>query len=399
MLGSRGLIDLGRLLIASLALSACNSRSDVGLWPLQLGDRDHFASGEAEPTLTRHPRKAKRQRANVRRRIQSVGESTAMGSDAFSNPEACQAALRRGERFKRAQGTARVAAWNVRWFPDGVPGNPSETTRATDVDWMACVLAWMQADVVALSEIKSRAYSEGALTRLTSQLDGLTSGRYKLRLDDCPDQNGQHVAFLVNEQRVAATDWQMHPSLNPNGDACAGQLRPGLGVKLRFPGGLDLHAIAVHLKSGVEPRDIGLRRKSIDALERIVASVTERSRDADLLVAGDFNTMGCRSCADMQRSAAEASWLDTRLKAFRPELARIPSDIGCSLYYQRQPTLLDHFVMTRATQELLPGTQAIVLGHCRELGCEGYSGKDPDSVSRLSDHCPILLSLLDQDLD
>src|SRR5262245_56405754 len=57
----------------------------------------------------------------------------------WSSPEACSAALARGERRLRAPGTARLASWNVRWFPDGIPGNPSERgEKATDVAWLAC---------------------------------------------------------------------------------------------------------------------------------------------------------------------------------------------------------------------------------------------------------------------
>jgi endonuclease/exonuclease/phosphatase family metal-dependent hydrolase len=329
----------------------------------------------------------------------ALASSAMGGQDAFHSAEDCSALLRRGARAERGAGTARIAEWNVHWFPDGGPGTPSSTARKTDVEWMACALAWMNVDVVALAEVKSRQYSAAAVERLTQRLDELTDGHHIVRVDDCPDQNGQHVAWLINQQRVTATDWQMHASLNPSGDACARQLRPGLGVNLRFPGGLDLHAIAVHLKSGIEARDLALRRASIDAIERVFASVTQRSGDADVLVAGDFNTMGCSECVDAAGSAAEASALDTRLHAFRPAARRIPSDLGCSLYYQHHPSLIDHFVVTSAMQEAPIEQVATVYGHCRELGCESYSGREPDAAVSLSDHCPIVVTLRDEDLD
>jgi endonuclease/exonuclease/phosphatase family metal-dependent hydrolase len=257
----------------------------------------------------------------------------------------------------------------------------------------------MNVDAWALSEVKSQLRSRSALDELVRRMDELTNGRHAIRVDDCPDENGQHLAWLVNLQRVAASDWQLHAAINPTGDACAQQLRPGFGVRLRFSGGLDLHAVAVHLKSGVTARDLEQRQTSVDGLERVVRAVTTRSGDADVLVAGDFNTMGCRDCAEWTRSAKEAGWLDTRLKAFRPEVRRVPSDLGCSHYYQRQPSLLDHFLVTTATAEAELERKATVYGFCREQACEAYSGTEPESVRRLSDHCPLVLELQDRDLD
>ncbi len=376
----------------SLLALACENSTAVSMDSLVL------QSDNATPTVTRQRRKPTRVR-NAGKRVQAVADATPSGADAFRSLEDCLTLLQQGERIVRAAGTARVASWNVRWFPDGVPGNTSQANRTTDVEWMACTLAWMNVDAVALAEIKSKPLSLPALERLVARLDALTNGKHVVHIDDCPDENGQHVAWLVNEQGVTVADWQMHAPINPNGDACAGQLRPGLGVNLRFPGGLDLHAIAVHFKSGVERRDIELRRTSFDGLERVLASVTSRSGDADVLVAGDFNTMGCITCEEVPRSAAEASWLDNRLRAFRPEARRVPSDLGCSLYYQRQPSLLDHFIVTRAMREISLKQSASVHGHCRELGCETYSSGEPAAFSHLSDHCPIVLTLQDQDLD
>jgi endonuclease/exonuclease/phosphatase family metal-dependent hydrolase len=257
----------------------------------------------------------------------------------------------------------------------------------------------MNVDAVALAEIKSKPRSEPALAQLTQRLNELTNGNYTVHLDDCPDQNGQHVAWLLDERRVTPLDWQTHATINPNGEACAGQLRPGLGVTLRFLGGLDLHAIAVHLKSGIDPRDIALRQQSVDAMEHIVSEVVRRSGDSDVLIAGDFNSMGCRECPRLERSAAETGWLDTRLRAFQASMRRIPSDLGCSHYYQRHPALLDHVIVTTAMQEASSVQSVSVYGHCRELQCDSYSGAEPDAVRHLSDHCPIVVTLTDRDLD
>src|SRR5690606_24802655 len=69
--------------------------------------------------------------------------------DPWSSREACLAALEGAP--SRDPARARLASWNLRWFPDGSSGGSSDTP--TDVEWAACVLATPRADVVALQEI------------------------------------------------------------------------------------------------------------------------------------------------------------------------------------------------------------------------------------------------------
>ncbi|HEY5959122.1 MAG TPA: hypothetical protein VIV60_21340, partial [Polyangiaceae bacterium] len=120
---------------------------------------------------------------------------------------------------------------------------------------------------------------------------------------------------------------------------------------------------------------------------------------SDVLIAGDLNTMGCRECPSVERSGAEAGWLDTRLRAFQPLMRRIPSDLGCSHYYQRHPSQLDHFIVTSAMKEAAKVQSFSVYGHCRLLQCDDYTGADPEALQHLSDHCPIAVTLIDQDID
>jgi len=395
-------VGLVLTLVASVAMRACERfAATVGEGQcLRHAVRAALPRSDATPTLTKLRKTSSLKSRQVNKRVAAVtATASSPATEAFRSPASCFELLRQGVRAGRSQGMARVGTWNVRWFPDGVAGDTLDSNLATDVEWMACTLAWMNVDAMALAEVKSKPRSLAALEQLVSRLDALTNGKHTVHLDDCPDENGQHVAWLVNEQRVRVADWQMHAPLNPNGDACAGLLRPGLGVNLRFLGGLDLHAVAVHLKSGVEARDIELRRGSFDGLERVLQSVSSRNGDADVLVAGDFNSMGCSSCPTVMRSAAETSWLDNRLRAFRPQARRIPSELGCSEYYRQQPTLLDHVLVTSAMREAPLDTVASVYGHCRELGCEAYSGSEPLAMGHLSDHCPIVVTLLDQDLD
>jgi len=328
-----------------------------------------------------------------------VPSNSAAPRSVFDSREICEDLVRNGQRSRRAPGTARLGAYNIRWFPDGVPGSTPKPSRAIDVRWLACVLAWLRLDAVALAEIKPRARSETALSQLISTLDAWSGGTHRVYLDDCPESNGQHVGWLIDEARVKVSNPTTHAELNPHQEACAGQLRPGFGLDLEFPGGLDLHAIAVHQKSGTDPRDIEYRRRAIGALPVVVESIRTRSGDDDILVAGDFNTMGCRNCVLPLGALGEASLLDGMLARQTRPLRRVGSDLGCSHFHQGRPSLLDHFLVTASTKEAEPHRLTRVEGECRRASCEAIGRTLTEAQKHLSDHCPIVLELTDRDDD
>lgn len=332
----------------------------------------------------------------------SAPEGKAVGlaeASPFDSSAECERLLRAGVRLTREEGTVRIGAWNIRWFPDGVPGRGGKRAKATDVDWLACVVSWMNVDALGLAEVKSPVYSEAALARWTARIDALTGEKHRVLLDDCPGSSGQHVGWLVNESRLRATLPITHAAINPHQDACASQLRPGLGVDLASRGGLDFHAIAVHLKSGTLPRDIELRRTSLGRLDQVRAAVESRTEDTDLVVVGDFNTMGCSTCGNAERSGAEVSLMDGILSRLQRPLRRIPNDQGCSHFYQGHPSLLDHILVSTSMREAPATRRARVDGYCRRAKCESIGDSSPEAQLHLSDHCPVLVDLVDADWD
>src|SRR5262249_3986984 len=168
----------------------------------------------------------------------------------FGSAAGCAAAFGAGERLPRAAGTARFASWNLHWFPDGKRGDEG---AGADLGWLACALAWLDADVIALQEVKQTPEAQQALTTVLGELNHLTGARFTARLDDCGSRVPQHVGLMWNASRVTASAFETVAALNPHGDACANELRPGYAARMQLPGGLDLPVVSAHFHSLSDP--------------------------------------------------------------------------------------------------------------------------------------------------
>jgi endonuclease/exonuclease/phosphatase family metal-dependent hydrolase len=391
-----------RLLLPALCLVFTDCRGRIG---------DVDTERQPELTVARHGRHAVRspiEPAARRRRPhdsehhrETSGQASVEPSsdNPWASPEACETLLAEGRHAVRKSGHARLASWNVHWFPDGVPGHARSDQRGTDLRWFACIIAWLDLDALALEEVKSGSDARQKIDRVIGDLEARTHASWTLRQDECGHQQGQHVAWLTAGKRVQVLGVDQYDAINPEGAACARQLRPGLGVALKFAGGLDLQAIAVHLKSGAEQHDIELRRRSWAAVSEVMALVAKQTHDTDVLVLGDFNSMGCSQCVPKYSARDELSDLDRRLQSGTLPARRVTPDLPCSHYFKNRPGLLDQVVVSAGMRELPSDAKVVVEGYCKSLNCASLSDKEPLAHHRLSDHCPIVVNLMDRDLD
>lgn len=309
--------------------------------------------------------------------------------DPWSSRQACLAALR--GVAPRDRGRARIASWNLRWFPDGSSGGPSG--NATDIEWVACSIATMRADVVALQEIRLNDRGMAAIATLARRLGELAGGRWEARFDRCPRDGRQHVGWLVDTSRARIVSERQLDSINPRG-GCTDSLRPGHAISLRFAGGLDLSAIVVHLDSGQAPRDHAHRQESFTAIGAAVRDEQRVSRDDDVLVIGDLNTMGCHDCSERVEAAQELAVLDAIAG-----LRRVQPTAACTELYRGEGALLDHALVTTSTRELASDARAEVHGPCAQHQCRIPRGAHVPMLEHLSDHCPFVIELEARDLD
>jgi endonuclease/exonuclease/phosphatase family metal-dependent hydrolase len=321
----------------------------------------------------------------------SAAGSSTPSHDAFASAAACNALVASGQRMARAPGSARFVSWNLRWFPDGSPGNEEP---GTDVSWVGCVLAWLDADVIAVQEIKQTPKAERALALLLTELGRLGEGRFAARLDDCGSRVPQHVGLVWNEARVRPSELATVAELNPSGLPCEKQWRPGVSGRFVFPGGLDLTVVSAHFKSRADARSLKLREASFAAIPGVFRGAARASADSDWLLLGDLNTMGCEACEPVVTAAEELATASQQLS--RAGLRVVPADAAGTEHYRGRSSLLDHALASRAMRELDPRARSHVAGPC---GRAAVGGARKRGRPALSDHCPLVLDLSDRDLD
>jgi len=257
----------------------------------------------------------------------------------------------------------------------------------------------MNTDLFALQEILATPDAEFSLNALRAELNRLTGGSWQVDLQSCGGPSAQHVGFLWNGSRVAllqlADAWELNgAATNPTANACTGNLRPGRYALAQTPIGLDFHLVSVHLDSGKSSRDYGNRRQAVQRIDEIrIGTMPILQLDRDVLVLGDYNTMG-RDDAPPVSAQEEMAVLDQELA---PGFRRLPMTPNCTEYFEGKGGALDHVVASTGMREI--AATARVTGYCAVAGCAPITGAMPTAAQRLSAHCPVVVDIQDRDLD
>lgn len=292
-----------------------------------------------------------------------------------------------------AQPEVRVGTLNIRWFPDGDARGPGDHT--TDVDTLAASIAQLDVSALGVQEILTHERGLRAMDRLRARLDTLTHGDWEIELDGCPDDEGrQHVGLLYDASRAERLAVHRVDALagNERGDGCAGFMRPGLGVALRFTSGLDAWLVVVHLDSGTDDRAFERRARSYEAFDAITSELARAHGDRDVIVLGDFNVMGNdRGVAGLDEIGQLERVLD------RAQFRRLWLEPGCTEISGGRASMLDQVVVSASMDELAPSARAAVGGPCGRERCRVR--RDDPWLEHVSDHCPITITLDGRDLD
>ncbi len=269
----------------------------------------------------------------------------------------------------------RVVVWNVENFGD-------DRDRVENV---VATLRDLDPAVAALVEVRDPA----ALRRALPDRRVIVSKR--------GGRGRQRLAFVVDERRAEILGEPVeHAAL-----AMGGRVRPGFAVRVRGrPRGPDFHLALVHLKA--MPQGAGLRRRQWRVLRRWVEALDD---DRDLLLVGDFNPVG-----DGRASGSEDELSDLARTMAAAGLSLHTPPGACSAYWEgprrdawKEPSLLD-LVFVRDLAEAVPSDDPLVrvAGACARTGCgrlRSTRARPDPFFAQTSDHCPLVLDLLQADDD
>ncbi|MCA9472560.1 MAG: endonuclease/exonuclease/phosphatase family protein [Nitrospirales bacterium] len=319
----------------------------------------------------------------------------------WQSREGCERVVREGGRMAVASSaTLRVATWNLRWFPVGQPQDQHDSqAKPTDIDWLVCTLIWMQLDLLTVQESLGTSTASHAWDTITRILSQKTGKKWKWYRQPCGRPDDHHIGLLWNDSQVELSQfeslWQFNSKAKSPQKACTFGLRPGqyVRVKSRQSNGADFHLISLHLKSGPTVFAVEERQKALNRIDRTIAPFLKQ--DQDVVILGDFNTMGA---GDRHSQISELKYIRRMVSKESPGFDDLKLTPQCSQYFRGEGGWLDHILVTKGMEEVAV-KKAQVTGYCGVAQCQAIKGTYPAAYQRLSDHCPVVMEITNQDRD
>lgn len=327
----------------------------------------------------------------------STSEEEAM---VWASRDGCAQVIKAGGRM--AVGSSerlRVGTWNVRWFPYGEPPNRSASSRETDLAWFICTIVWMNLDVLAVEESLATPKAKQAWKTVLVKLKETTGDSWRWTPQRCGEPDSHKIGYLWNTSRTELTQMKSLRAFNvkahSSGNPCEGGLRPGhyAYVQSRSQPGADFHLIALHLKSGPTVFALEDRHRALNRIDQTAAQFL--SKDQDMVILGDFNTMGA---GDNASKRSELKYVRRMVAKEMPGFQDLPLVPRCSHYFRGRGGWLDHVLVNQGMEEVQTRS-ARVTGYCAVSECQRIKGDYPLAYQRLSDHCPVVLEIENQDKD
>lgn len=307
------------------------------------------------------------------------------------------------ELLAKEKNVIRLGTWNIRWFPDG--SMKPRSKKNTNLNWLACTITWMNLDILAVQEFRLTPKARKALDNLIRQLNTNTGGNWAYDIQPCgKNKYKQHSGFIWNKKRLLLSSpaylWEFNPYATAQREMCKNNLRPGryAYIKSNKPGGVDFHIITVHQDSGPDKQSMQRREKVLHRIDQAVAPFL--GKDSDIIILGDFNTMGTSRMTDRE----EIERMYDIVSAETPGFRHLDIDAGCTEYFDDRTIgamhagWLDHILVSKTMSEI-KDTTARVFGYCILKNCENFKGRKPEGYLNLSDHCPIVFDIKDVDDD
>ena len=288
-------------------------------------------------------------------------------------------------------GSLRIATWNVRNFPldERTAEDNLGYSRRTNICDFETALGGLDADLYGLQEVNDIRRFQPILRRACGERS------MDVRYSSSGGRNGQHLAIawdrsvleLVGKPMEIA-ELVLEPGMRP---AFAGFFR-----SLRA-GGVDFTLVVVHLESG--PRNFADRRRQNRALAAWLEARIDETGDPDVIVLGDFNTVGS------PRGGLEGELQSVDAILGRVGLRRLLNPLGCTSYWEgggerdgvHQPSLLDH-VFVGGFGSGAVATPVAAWLHCLRWQCEeliSRPGEEDGTFWDVSDHCPLTFEIRD----